>query len=51
MGAELAVRNTVDGRIQLFGVGSNLHVWSNWQTADGGWNGWADFGGNGIRFF
>ena len=48
---QLAAGNTADGRIQLFGVGANGDVWSNWQSLGGGnWNGWVDFGGNGIKF-
>lgn len=47
----LVVGNTADGRMQLFGTGPNRDVWSNWQvSADGGWAGWANFGGNGVRF-
>jgi hypothetical protein len=45
----LAAGNTADGRIQFFGIGRNGDVWSNWQTAGAaGWNGWVDFGGNGL---
>jgi len=48
---KLVVGNTVDGRIQLFGIGRNRGVWSNWQSTDGhNWVGWTDLGGKGIRF-
>ncbi len=47
---QLAVSNTLDGRIQLFGVGRNHDVWSDWQLQSGAWwSGWADFGGTGIN--
>ena len=43
---------TADGRIQIFGIGGNQDLWSNWQQTPGGaWNGWADFGGHGLRFY
>ena len=49
---QLVVSNTLDGRIQLFGVGRNGDIWSDWlQTPDGAWNGWVDFGGRGIKFY
>ena len=48
----LVVGNTADGRIQLFAVGSNHEVWSNWQQANmDNWDGWQDFSGKGIRFY
>lgn len=47
--SSIAAGNTADGRIQLFGIGRNGDVWSNWQTAAAArWNGWVDFGGNGV---
>jgi hypothetical protein len=49
--ARLVVGNTLDGRIQLFGIGQNNDVWSDWQTGNGGWAGWSDFGGQGIAFY
>lgn len=51
--SDLAVGNTQDGRIQLFGVAGNGDVWANWQNASYDWNGWADFGdanGAALRF-
>ncbi|HVC90264.1 MAG TPA: hypothetical protein VND66_06545 [Acidobacteriaceae bacterium] len=48
---KLVVGNTADGRIQLFGTGSNQDVWSDWQlNSAGAWSGWTDFGGKGIQF-
>lgn len=48
----LVVGNTADGRMQLFGIGQNRDVWSNWQARDdGAWAGWSDFGGKGIEFY
>ena len=54
-GDQIVVSNTADGRMQLFNVGSNGDVYTNWQTAAGGsgsWNGWTDFGSgsNGMSF-
>lgn len=50
--APLVVGNTADGRMQLFAVGPNSDVWSNWQTsANGAWAGWSDFGGRGVEFY
>lgn len=47
--SRLVAGNTADGRIQIFGIGSNGNVWSDWQTAGAnGWSGWTDFGGNGL---
>ena len=52
IGPQLVVGNTADGHIQLFGTGSNQDVWSDWQqNAGGGWAGWNDFGGKGIKFY
>ncbi len=36
-----------DGRLEVFGVGSNNAIWHNWQTAahSGPWSGWASLGG------
>jgi hypothetical protein len=49
---QLLVSNTLDGRIQLFGVGRNGDIWSDWQQAPrGAWSGWTDFGGAGINFY
>ena len=49
--SQLAAGNTADGRIQIFAIGSNGEIWSDWQTSSGGgWSGWTDFGGSGIRF-
>jgi hypothetical protein len=48
----LVVGNTADGRIQLFGIGANRDVWSNWlSSGTGGWAGWTDFGGKGMEFY
>ncbi len=48
---KLVVGNKMDGRIQLFGIGSNRRVWSNLQSTDGqNWGGWTDLGGKGIQF-
>jgi hypothetical protein len=44
IGSDLAVGNTQDGRIQLFGAGGNGDIRANWQNGAHGWNGWADFG-------
>lgn len=52
MDPRLVVSSTADGRIQLFGIGSNGDVWSDWQQSTGGsWAGWTDFGGNGLTFY
>jgi hypothetical protein len=48
---QLVVGNTADGRIQLFGISYNHDVWSDWQQPVGGWSGWGDFGGRGIKFY
>ena len=48
---QLVVSSTVDGRIQIFGIGSNQDVWSDWQPTGGGWNGWVDFGEGGMTFY
>jgi hypothetical protein len=49
--SQLVAGNTADGRIQIFGVGSNGDVWSTWQTSGGDcWSKWTDFGGNGVNF-
>jgi hypothetical protein len=39
-----------DGRLEMFGVGSNSDMWHNYQTApNSGWNGWIDMAnGNSI---
>jgi acylphosphatase len=36
-----------DGRLEVFGVGSDRAVWHNWQKAphSGPWSGWASLGG------
>jgi hypothetical protein len=48
---QLVAGNTADGRIQLFAVGANGDVWSNWQTTVGAsWSGWTDFAGSGLTF-
>lgn len=53
MDPHLVVSSTADGRIQLFGVSSSspYDVWSDWQPATGGWNGWTDFGQSGLKFY
>ncbi len=51
---QLVVGNTADFRIQLFGIGADGHVYSDWQaTSGGGWAGWSDFGhpAGGGRFY
>ena len=48
--SKLVAGNTADGRIQLFGIGTNDNVWSDWQTGSGNWSTWTDFGGNGLNF-
>ena len=49
--SQLVAGNTADGRIQIFAVGSNGDVWSDWQTTAGSsWSGWTDFAGNGLSF-
>jgi hypothetical protein len=40
----LAVGNAADGRIQLFGTGSNHELWSNRMDTGDHWVGWTDFG-------
>ena len=49
----LVVGNMADGRIQLFGTGSNQNVWSDKQLPENSdrWEGWADFAGNGVNFY
>jgi hypothetical protein len=53
LGSDLVVGNTQDGRIQVFGIGGNGDVWSDWQASQppaSPWNGWSDFGnGNGAN--
>ncbi len=34
MNSRLVVGNTADGRIQLFSIGANRDVWSNWRKLD-----------------
>lgn len=49
--SQLVLGNNADGRLQLFGIGGNGDVWSNWQSSeDGNWAGWVDFGGQGLQF-
>jgi hypothetical protein len=49
--SRLVIGNTLDGRIQLFSIGENGDVWSDWQVSGGGaWAGWNDFGGRGTQF-
>jgi hypothetical protein len=41
-----AVGYNQDGRMELFGVGGNGHVWHIWQsTPNGNWTSWLDFTG------
>lgn len=41
-----SVAVNTDGRLELFGVGSDSAVWHNWQTSPGGgWSGWNSLGG------
>jgi hypothetical protein len=49
----LVVSNTADGRIQLFGTGSNHDVWSDRQRMGSGdrWEGWTDFRGKGVQLY
>lgn len=48
---QITAGSTSDHRIQLFAIGSDGHVWSNWQESSGGWNGWSDFGNTGGVVF
>lgn len=49
---ELLVGNTADGRIELFSVGSNREVWTDWQLSNvRHWSGWSDLGGKGVGFY
>jgi GH25 family lysozyme M1 (1,4-beta-N-acetylmuramidase) len=44
--AGYAVGRNGDGRLEIFGVGTDGAVWHDWQTTAGGsWNGWASMGG------
>jgi hypothetical protein len=48
----LAVGNMADGRIQLFGRGSNQNVWSDKELdSSDHWEGWTDFGGKGVEIY
>jgi hypothetical protein len=49
----LAVGNMADGRVQLFGSGSDGNVWSDRQRRNAGdcWEGWADLGGKGVKLY
>ena len=45
----LAVARNLDGRLELFGIGHNSHVWYiSQQTPGGGWGHWQDLGGDNI---
>lgn len=40
------VASNADGRLEVFGNGTDHALWHNWQTApNGGWSGWASLGG------
>jgi hypothetical protein len=40
-----ATRNA-DGRVEVFGVGTNYHMYHAWQSSggSGAWSGWSDVG-------
>lgn len=41
----------LDGRQELFTIGSNGEVWHAWQTTPSGlWSGWIDFSGTGTSY-
>ena len=42
-----AVTRNSDGRLEVFGVGTNKALWHIWQQAPhaGPWSGWASLGG------
>jgi len=52
--SRLVVSNTADGRMQLFAVGADNNIVSDWQTTAGNgnlWSGWQDFGGTGLALY
>ncbi len=52
MDLRLVVGNMADGRIQLFGTGSNQDVWLDRQVdRSDRWGGWSDFGGKGVQLY
>jgi Papain family cysteine protease len=45
--SNLAVGKNKDGRLEVFGRGTDNAIWHMWQTApNNGWSGWASLGGN-----
>jgi hypothetical protein len=47
----LAFGIMADGRIQLFGTGSDHRVWSDKQLVNHRWEGWSESGGKGIQLY
>jgi hypothetical protein len=46
---QIVVANNVDGRLEVFGLGGNRHVYHDWQLAvNGDWNGWRTLGDGGT---
>ena len=50
----LMVGTTADFRMQLFAIGNDGNVWTDWQPTSGGWDGWSasgtDLGGPGLTW-
>lgn len=46
---QVVTGSNADGRVQVFALGSDGAVYSQWQTTTGGWSGWASYGGSSIR--
>ena len=46
LGGVATVASNADGRLEVFGNGTDHAIWHNWQTVpNGGWSGWASLGG------
>lgn len=41
----ISVEENADGRLEVFGPGSDDTVWHRWQLSGGGWSPWTRFGG------
>ncbi len=42
----VAAARNADGRLEVFGLGTDNALWHDWQTTPGGaWSGWSSLGG------
>jgi hypothetical protein len=46
---QVVTGSNADGRVQVFALGGDGAVYSQWQMTTGGWSGWAFYGGSSIR--